>query len=152
MARPLYMICSESGVIDRHSNTVSAFNIIESIQIFEVQNKDDLQSAGLREALPFLQLRVVATWISDEGDRDQEYHFETRLRLPGHDEWQVVHHGTFHWKTKNHRLISNIRGLNVEQGTLLIVNRIRRTGEEGNWLTQQYEIGVESSGVIATTD
>jgi len=130
-------------VIDRHSNAISAFNIIESLQFFEFTVKEGLQN--LPDVVPFLRLRIVATWISDEDDRGKEHDFETRLQLPGENEWKVIHKGTFRWTTRNHRLITDIRGLDLDQGTLLIVSAVRRSDSSSEWITQQYEIAVEST-------
>jgi hypothetical protein len=152
MARPLYLICSESGAVDKSTNTVSAFNIIEAIQLFEhppenpgvpvERAEDDPPSVPQ----PILPLRIVVTWICDDNEMGQEFEHETRWRRSSSPEWKILHQGKFAWRTRNQRFTVQIGGMQIHPETrlLLIESAIRPVGGDDNsWIRQKYEIVVE---------
>jgi len=149
MLRALYLVCSESGVIDRYSNSVSAFNIIEAVQIYAEGAPEANDTPGV-PSLPHLSLRVTATWISDEDDRKHEHEHETRAFSDAKG-WKVLHSGKFRWTTKNHRFTVHVQKFAPEPGVCVIQHAIRRVGES-DWHTQQYEIEVEGSSVSANAN
>lgn len=145
MARPLFLICSESGVVDRFTNSSSVFNIIESIQFLRTKDGGDARPAGEQDATPHLRIRILASWLADEADMEDSFHHETRIRMPGSNTWQTVATGTFVWKTKHHRFITNLRGLDPDEGVLLVEDRVAPIRPNAEWVAQQYEITVEAS-------
>jgi len=148
MARPLFIVCCESGVVDRYTNAVSAFNIVEAVQYHEGP-----EAVNVEGSTPFFTLKILATWIGDDADRPHKFQHQTRIRLPGH-EWRTIYEGEFSWSSKNQRFVVDLRGVPINtDGTLLVVNAIKRADQpESEWLEQQYEIAVLGPGVPAVTD
>jgi hypothetical protein len=152
MARPLFLICSESGAVDKATNSVSAFNIIETIQLFapilSTEQPGAIEQPEDAPAVPkpIMPVRIVATWIGDDDDMGKEFEHETKIRRSNNPEWSSLYKGTFTWKTRNQRFTINIGGLilNPDSRLILIESSIRPTGSnERSWLTQKYEIVVE---------
>ncbi len=143
MPKPSYIICSESGAIDRYTNLVSVHNVIERILFHKSEDRQSQIPAGHS---PLLSFRVMASWKCDENELGEEFEFENSIDGPGVNR-QILNSGSFVFKTRIHRFFVNASGPPPPQeGTLTVTSKIRKTGDEsGEWLSQQFEIDVERS-------
>lgn len=142
MPRPLFIICAESASVDRYSNDLSIFNVIEGIQVFSGNADGSPNKSAPADGLPFLNVRIVAVWVADDIDRPHEYEQETRVRVGNRE--RRPHHGTFRFTTRNHRFLVNIARFTPEPGICVVEHAIRKVGDE-HWQTQQYEFEVSTA-------
>jgi|GEM_PF-3376092 len=148
MARPLFMICSESGSLDKYSNCVSAYSIIESIQVAAVAEGMPPPEFPPTHSLPPRSgpapLRIVATWIGDDDDKGVEFEYKTTIQLNRDGVVSPLGSGTFIWNSRNHRFLTLTQiQLTPAAEFVLLKNAIRRTGSKAEWLQQEYCIAVE---------
>jgi len=155
MARPLFIVCSESGSIDRYSNRLSAYKILETIEIVGYSDYEKLRSSNTDDELPLpiITIRAVATWIGDPEDAGAEYEYQSQVHYPGTNSAKPVGSGRFRWAAKNHRVIADLvlDPQALEAGALRIEISIRPFKPDARWLTQQYEIAVERMPVRSNT-
>ena len=154
MARPLFIICSESGSIDRYSNRLSAYKILETIEIVGQADYERLRSSSSDELpLPIITIRAVATWIGDPEDTGAEYEYQSQVHYPGTGSAKPVGAGRFRWAAKNHRVIVDLvlDPQALEAGALRVEISIRPLKPDARWSTQQYEIAVERMPVASNT-
>lgn len=146
------MICSEFGSLDRYTNALSAYNIIEKFELsteipatLEVKlSTGEIKTISAEPVPPTIRFRLASVWIADDSDINHEFEYEQRFQLPGSEEWRIVGHGTFIWKARSHRLLAAV-GSRMEpvSGTLRVVTAIRRKADGAEWLQQEYAIPVE---------
>jgi hypothetical protein len=139
MPRPQFIICSESGAVDKYTNGISAYNILE---VIELTSKQDTTS-DFQRTWPVLAVRMVATWLRDEHETGQEFEYETRFQLPQECNWRTIASGKFVFKARHQRFLADITGPQVQEGILRVANAIRRTEPGSKWLIQEFEIVVE---------
>jgi hypothetical protein len=150
MPSPAFIVCSEGGSIDRHTNMLSIFDIIEKLT-FKVFDKPPQQSdvrlqeaqlAGMKPAT-IHSLRMTAVWRREEADIGKEFEFQTFIQIPGVAEPFIAGEGQFVFKTLLHRLIATFHhDMPPQSGKLIVTSAVRRVGDE-NWIRQEYLIPVE---------
>lgn len=135
MPTPVHIICSQSGVEDKTTGLVSAFHIFEKLLIGQMSTQG---------ALPLVQMRISATWMREDRDRDREFQFETGVLIPGIPSIFEAGRGTFFFSNDFQRLTSLIWGPLpiLEPGLMLVQNRIRIVGDDA-WAMQQCPIIIE---------
>lgn len=148
MVRPLFIICSESGAVDRYTNSISAFSVLESVQIVKAPTLDQAMKSGSLQSVMVLPIKLVCVWLADAEDFGKEYSFKCQIQRPQTNQWELCGEGTFVWRSRSHRIMSDIVVGNalLNEGTLFIACSIRREGED--WLTQQYEIFVDIEELV----
>jgi hypothetical protein len=142
MPRPGYIICSVSGSLDWYISSMSAFNIIESIEIQQVHPEpgQPIKSHDFR-------MRVIASWFKEDTDSvRQSFEAEIVALAPKTD--QVVFTArfpSFKFSAPVHRLILpdfSFPTVPLESGFLRLECRVRKVGETGWTWRQQYPIAV----------
>ena len=147
MLRPLYILCCESGSIDRFTQKASHFNILEQLHATAVP--DDLKSIAAR---PTTDFTIFALWIGEDEDLEQQFDYVLSVRLPGDEQEHIVNEGDVTFTSRRHRFIGRvIMGSPKEQGTILVESRIRRKGQT-EWLTQTYPVDVSIKRVASEPD
>jgi hypothetical protein len=141
MPRPVYLLCSQSYAVDRESNQISFFNLIEEVKI--VKRPDDSDATDKQAvAHKHISMRIVSAWMkADDDSPDQVFEVEVAIKLPkesgGHEE-TVISRPTLSFTKPFHRLLANefsIPGVEAP-GILWFECRIRRAGEK-EWLARQ---------------
>src|ERR1051326_602499 len=136
MPRPAYMICSTGGAVDAYTQSLNCFNVVELIHVQKQEPS--------KPATP-LSLRVVATWMKEEGDEPDTV-FEAEISARFEKDSEPIMYGqfpTFSFGVKPfHRLIlPDIRFPGFPKlGVLLIECRIKQQDQDA-WLdTQMYPL------------
>lgn len=139
----MYMLCCESGAVDRTSGKVSHFHVIEklNINIIEATTK----KGGPVSLEPF-KFQIVAAWRHDEGDKpDSEYEVEFALQRPEDEEETILQNVKFRFETEwlQRVVVNAIIGtkLHAIDGLFRIEARIRKAGTK-TWLRQEYLIPI----------
>lgn len=141
MPTPVFIVCSESGAVDRFTNLVSLYNVYDRI-IITPQGSGEKVSDG---HTPWLSIRVTAVWRSSPEERGEEFEYENSLIFPGKKEPLIGSKGKFIFKSRTQRFFVNAGSAPpTTDGQLQAVSRIRRCGEE-DWLEQTYSIYVEQA-------
>lgn len=137
MPRPIYIICAQSGAVDRTTGLESLFKVLEKVQFSH-------QPQGFRTPASALPFRMVAAWLRTRNDPQGEVVYESEIaaHVEGHDE-VVVSTG---------QIVSNDAILRVTAEGVLPVTpgfprsglyeiecRIRPVGQQ-EWLRQSYPI------------
>ena len=127
--------------MDKMSNSMSIFGIIEKVSFVSVDDKTDMSS--LAKVSPVLHVRMTAAWKRDESEAETSFEHQTLLWIPGQEEAQKVIDGSFVFKHQIHRFIAEMSLTGLSQnGTIRIENCLREFGQE-QWLIQSYEIPIE---------
>jgi hypothetical protein len=142
MPRPGYIICSVSGSLDSYINTMSAFNIIESIEIEEARP----QPGQVIKAHDF-RMRVITAWFKEDTDSvKQLFEAEIVALAPKTDqEVFTARFPSFRFSAPLHRLILpdfSFPTVPLASGFLRLECRVRKVGETGWTWRQQYPIAV----------
>ena len=140
MAKPIYIICSESGAEDRISGRVSLFNLVEKIQIGKLP--PDFKGIVISKGI---SLWVTAAWMREsEEEGTGEFDFETIVNMPGSAEPIEMMKGSFAFGKVFQRIMTRIEGhLPFSgSGTMTIQCRIRRAGSTV-WSAQECPIILE---------
>jgi hypothetical protein len=149
MPVPVFIVCSEGGSIDRHTNMLSIFDVIEKITFKIMQPTDARPGDGSPQ--PPLHgrptsvntLRMTAVWRQITGDEGHGFEFKTTVRMPGNDQELSAGEGEFIFKTMLYRVISTFYSdLPTQSGEIVVRNAIRRL-PDGEWIHQEYAIPVE---------
>lgn len=150
MARPHYIICSESRIVDKTTGLVTYYNVLE--QLIAGASKPPQHAA----AAPYLKFVVSAAWMRDEDDDDNTvYEFETRMHLPEEPQPVVVQSGEFQFGVHRfHRIELSFFGsleklpwpgegsLSLRSGTLRLESRVRMEGDN-KWVLQEYCVPIQ---------
>lgn len=147
MPLPVFIICSEGGSIDRHTNQLSIFDVIEKITFRPVLPAQDGSrqvevDAGSRP-LAFNSLRMTALWRQLEGDAGREFDFKTTVLVPGSANEIMAGQGRIVFKTPLHRIVANYIGDFPQQSGDIVVRTSIKPVESNDWITQEYVIPVE---------
>jgi hypothetical protein len=159
MPYPVYIICSQSGAIDRTSSLLSVFHIIEGLNTSRVDESTDSPEAAvgvnrLDEAPPLgmVQLYVNAVWMRAEDEEPGSvYEFEFRLHNPdGTIEFTMPGGETI---TLGKRFLRITMGLWLQTawrtgGIAWVEGRIREVGGE-DWLSQRYPIPITTTNLAS---
>jgi hypothetical protein len=136
MPRPIYLLCSQSNAVDRTSNLISFFNLVEELRISQIP-----EGAPPGDPRPFF-MRIVSAWMRTDGDTPSQV-FETEfvVKFPkGAEppEELVFARPTFSFTTPFHRLTTPDLALPGFHGPgmLWVECRLRRAGET-EWLARQ---------------
>jgi len=156
MVRPRYIICSEGQVVDRATNLVTYYNVIDSITIdVPVPEPDTPVLVGF-------STHVSAVWMrEDDSEKDAEFEAEVRMSLPGSDELHVIRHGNFRFgEYYFHRIDVAIRPGPPVAGAIAIkpcdgVMRLEcriRPAQGGDWVSQDYLIPFKVNRIGSPAD
>jgi len=139
MPRPLFIICSEHMSIDRDSEFVSLFRLVEAVTFQPDEEQKLLEDTDL-------PLKIISAWMREEAD-DFETDFEFRLgrRLPTSGRFVVMKTEEFRFKKSFHRFIANtiFPGYDGE-GIMWFVGQVRKKGE-AEWISHEYPVIMKAS-------
>lgn len=140
MPRPVYIICSESGSDDRHTNLVSHFNVLEKIHFF--RNAPDQ-----KKPVTMFKFRGTAVWMREDGDIGVEFEWEYVLGLPMSKTPHVMSKGTFSYPSEAMlwRCVVNYEGPPPIDGSgmLSIEHRVRPVNSNDEWIVQKFPLIIE---------
>src|SRR4051812_27635414 len=135
MPSPVFIVCSEGGSIDRHTNMLSIFDVIERIRFYATPVtqlsdavKQGVHLAGQEQTKPaaFNAIRMVAVWRQEQGDAGQEFEFRTLFHVPGMKDPIVAGEGRFVFKTTLHRLLATLYSeMPAQSGDLVVASEIK---------------------------
>jgi hypothetical protein len=141
MPRPVLIVCAESGAVDKLTNRLSVFDIVEKVLFQRIEN----QPPG--SILPKFKMQVVAIWMrqDDESDDDQ-FESEFAIVTSGSQQEASVVKMEFSFEPGK-QLFRGIALLDAPlpidgAGRMEILNRVRKVGD-ADWITQSYPILVE---------
>lgn len=139
MAHPLYILCCNSGAVDKQTNQVSHFNVIEQLQLHQPPK-------GALGIVAALSLQVVSVWVRDSDDKSSDP-FEVEIKIQRTDKTiETLHKATFTFaEAKNHRFVINLSLLprpDLQSGEYRFDSRIRKVGTT-KWIRHEYVIPVE---------
>lgn len=80
MPKPVFIICAREIVEDKSTNLLSIFTVIEKIEAVASDSEIPRGRDG-RPGIPpqFQQIKVVAVWMQQDGDRDGEFEHEFQV-------------------------------------------------------------------------
>jgi hypothetical protein len=148
------MLCSESGSIDRDTNRMSHFNVVD--QLTTTVQHSAPQPANDKRIPAFLigsfKLQVVSVWARESGDDPEaEYEMEFSVKRPEDDKPQNPVQSTFRFSGSVHRLVINLEIAQRPQpvsGDFAFESRLRKKGSK-TWLTQSYALPVDVVEIAA---
>ena len=147
MPRAVYILCSESGAVDRYTGLVSHFHVYETAQVIEEERPVVTEGPSERRGQPMevlTTIRVTAVWMRNEDDDPhQEYEHRLVIYLPGDEDGDVVGEGTFVFSRPLHRFAATLHAKPFSRsGIFRVESRVRKIGA-AEWLSQDYPIVVE---------
>jgi len=139
MPKPLYILCAESGAVDKYTNRPSLFNVIEQITV----NVREVPDAKVVLRIKPLDLIVIACWEREDTDSHEDvFEAEAVIAFPG-QEPQIQKQPEFSLALRFHRFFIKIEGdPPQETGTAKLISRVRRKGSE-EWISQEYRLRFE---------
>src|SRR5260370_16449371 len=78
MSKPLFIICSESGVEDKDSRMISLYNILEKVEATR-SSAEGSQGPTICRPMPF---RITAVWMRTEEDGRDDLEAQIAMFLP----------------------------------------------------------------------
>lgn len=146
MARPVYMICSESGSEDKQTGLVSHFTVIEKIQFrpIETANLAANLAPGQPIAVPQPSFWVTALWMRGSDDNAEDW-FDYSIIVHSPEKEPILRaSGKFQFTKELHRFSVRTELTFAAQnpGMMLVQSQIRKVGES-DWLNQEYPILVD---------
>jgi hypothetical protein len=154
MARPVYIVFAQAYSMDKDTDLLSVFQIVESIQIAPVPEPQEGEKAVF---VRWQQFRMVAAWMiePEKGDRyEDEYEFEFRLHTPD-GATHLGGRGTFSFAAPEPRPVHRFPAHFDNPlplpgpGPMRIEHRIRKAGA-GEWLSQDYPVIVTEVPKLTT--
>jgi len=146
MPKPIYIICSESGVEDRNTGLLSFVNVLEKLTMWkpgETPNPNAQRIFGFR---------VSAAWMKEPTDNiSTVYEWELLFEAPVSKASHVVVKGSFSFADEPSKSWSrttvNVHGVPPADGSgiLRVQHRIRPVGSSGEWLVQEYPLVIEEA-------
>ncbi|HUT12635.1 MAG TPA: hypothetical protein VMY42_19220 [Thermoguttaceae bacterium] len=146
MVRPRFIVCSEGRSIDKITNLVTFYNVIDQLTT-------TISSPEPKQPVFFgLPIHLSAVWMRErDSEKEIEYEAEIRLFSPGSEEPAVLHPDNFRFgQHRFFRIDALIRPglsgnetlkLELRDGIMRLECRIRPVGET-EWLSQDYPIPV----------
>jgi hypothetical protein len=133
------MICSLAQSTDRDSGLLSAFHILEALEV----PTEPLPETEASRRLNVLSLSINASWMRYDNDEAGEYEYEIAMKSSGDESESVIQKGTFQFDSILHRLNTVLRKLKpwTQSGVCMIESRIRKIGAE-RWIIQNYPIQI----------
>ncbi len=144
MAKPVYILCAQSGSEDKNTGLFSVFGIIERIAFkTKREAKEGAQPAAL------LKIFTLAVCMREEGDADGEmFDGEFLMRFPPDGKELTIGDVPFSFPA-GRMLFRNVMEFDgplpfFGDGTLEVIHRFRKHGTEA-WTAQSYPIRVEAA-------
>lgn len=140
MPKPVYMLCAESGAVDRFTNLVSVYNIFERIQI-----ADAIPSSGLQRAahIGSLNIRIISVVMREDADEGRDFDFELSIHLPQENP-TIMQAGVFQFKSIYHRFLVDFVGVaKLKPGNLEVFCKIKPKGDLDWLIEQEFMIPIE---------
>jgi hypothetical protein len=150
MPKPIFIIVCQTGTQDKDTGAISLFHVVEKIEATILKPPPEgFQGPIFIQTMP---LRVVATWMkSDDDAHDQEFDFHIAGYMPPDRKVGFEANGkfTFAEGMPLHRLTVNISGQIpiTEPGVMWVENRVRKSGTDSAWLSQEYPILISTTEV-----
>ena len=149
MPRPVLLLMCEGIAEDKHSSLVSAFSIIETLEVNEGRRASPAPNTPAQPILVHaLNLKILATWMKTEDDPVGNYEYDLRLILPN-GEVHLLSQNTvaMEGETRLHRQIVFINGFppflrGTQPGIATLEHRVRLV-ESSEWITQQFPFMIE---------
>lgn len=146
MAKPLYIVCAESGVEGKEKNLISIFNVLEKVTLsIESLEKSD-PSGPAKAVIQPLMLWAIAVWMKEEGDEGRQFESQFVVFSPDGAEIIKAEPKVFGFVSGKYltRMILRLQLVvtSFPEGFLRIQSRIREVGKT-EWLSQEYPILVE---------
>jgi hypothetical protein len=150
MPRPVYILCSQSNAVDKSTNLISFFNLVEELRIAKIP-----EGTTPPATRPFT-MRVVSVWMNTDDDMpSQLFETEFAVKFPKMEELPeelVFGRSNFSFTTLFNRLISPDLAIETftGPGLMWVECRIRRAGET-EWLArQEYPILLIETGTTSS--
>lgn len=145
MPRPIYIICAENITVDRDTNLVSIFNVLEKIEVSGIIQHADPKHRRVSR-IHGGSSKAVAVWARVQGDEGKKFEAQFEVSFPdGKAESSPILPFVFEGPMLLHRFIMSLQMHPIQQsGKIRVENRVRRQGTD-TWQSQAYEIFVESS-------
>jgi hypothetical protein len=150
MPRPVYVLLAEAGHIDRRTNLVSVFNIVEVVEVSRnVADAPTQLPAGVPQTY-----NILAAWMKEDGDASDDV-FESQLAClaPDGTDFFVSPVVDFNFNLPYHRV--HVREAAIPGfpaiGVFVIEARLRRAGQEDWQLRQQFPFFVREIVIAPTT-
>ncbi len=144
MPNPVYMLCCLSGAVDKNSNQISHFNVVEQLQL-NIAHRPAEESEGVFIGTP-LRFQIVATWArGPTDDPNDRYEAELSLERPEDKTPQIMQKSEFRFEKRSHRFLVNfvlVPRPEAKSGVFRFESRIRKKGGR-KWLRQEYSIPFE---------
>jgi hypothetical protein len=154
MPRPVYIVCAESVSHDKGTNLISLFHVLEGYTFSPppVDAGPVVRIEGSLGRIPTsgLDFFGVANWARESSDDPKDlFEFVLEFSLPWEDGVQTINQGEVRF-TKNFqrfmaRIVVGIGKFPEQGGDIKFISKIRRSGSEGEWLSQEYRIPVTIS-------
>ena len=140
MARPVYILCSESGSEDKATSLISHFQVVDQIELREMPQ---LTTPGAPVVIAMIRLHATAVWEADpDVDIGRNFRFENCIYLPPDGRKIPANNGMFTFEKSRYRFTINVLGMVLsEPGSLVVESKICPEGSD-DWLTQSYSISV----------
>ena len=149
MPRPVLIVCAESGAVDKLTNRLSVFDVVEKV------NFQRLENPVPTAILPKFKMQVIAVWMRQDNDSDDDqFESEFVIVTPAHQQEASVIRMMFSFAPGKQLF----RGIAVMDsplpidgaGRMEILNRVRKAGSNEGWITQSYPIFIEETVLPAT--
>jgi hypothetical protein len=141
MPKPLFIICSESGVEDKDSRMISLYNILEKVEATR-SSASGSRGPAICRPMPF---RITAVWMRTEEDGHDDLEAQIAMFLPADGQEVTGERVRFRYEPGKplHRLVvfTNSDWFNGP-GVFRAVSRIRKVGST-EWITQEYPVTIE---------
>src|SRR5882672_8647195 len=111
MAKPVFIVCAESMSLDKSTNHLSLFHILEGYTLSEPRLGGDERGEGPIPAVAPISLDFIgiATWAREERDTvETEYDFVVQVSVPWEEEWRTVNEGRMSFSRPFYRFIARM--------------------------------------------
>jgi len=143
MPKPVYQLCASNVSIDRESNSLSVFSVIERVVIeafLPPQGDLSPKMAVLLNNPPVVSFsgRVVVVWLAEDADHGEEFEQRFSIVSPNGSELLSLNLPNFKMDTSTKSpLFRQLVGLQslppmCESGVWYMVTRIRKANSEDN--------------------
>ena len=144
MASPSYILLCKSTSIDKDTNDVSVFNIVEKIHITPVPP----EQTGRRTVILWQPLKLIVEWLMGlEDDVKDDFDFEFYVTINDKTD-QLPIKGTFRFEAEKprHRFIITFplpfHFDKYAKGIMVFESRVKKT-VASEWLRQSYSVLTE---------
>jgi len=151
MPKPVYIVCAQSVSLDKSTNLLSLFHVLEGFTL-RAPSEGDVSIEQGEEApagIPTINLDFVgvATWEREEQDSPEtEFDFVVQVIVPWEGEARTVNEGKCIFAKPFQRfmarMVLGIPKLPEQSGNIRFVSKIRRLGSQ-EWQSQEYRIPIK---------